>query len=74
VTPPGSACTSTCTYRIPKGTSVRLHTSGGLEKLVGYEISGPGGGQTTCDEGDNGNIVECTSTLNDDTTATVTFS
>jgi hypothetical protein len=63
---PGGNCTSSCSYTFPKGTSITLKVTKGLEVLTDWEVSG---GQSTCD----GRVGECSLTLNDDTTVTLIF-
>lgn len=63
---PGGNCTSSCDYTFPKGTSITLEVTNGLEVLSDWEVSG---GQSTCD----GLVGSCSLTLNDDTTVTLLF-
>jgi hypothetical protein len=63
---PGGTCASTCTYSLPKGTSITLRVTNGLEVLTDWEVSG---GQSTCD----GRVGSCELALNDDTTVTLLF-
>jgi cytoskeletal protein RodZ len=63
---PGGNCTSSCGYTFPKGTSITLTVTNGLEVLSDWEVSG---GQSACD----GLVGSCSLTLNDDTTVTLLF-
>jgi hypothetical protein len=66
---PGGQCTSTCSYSFSKGTSITLAVTHGVEVFTGWDVTGPGGGQTTCVEA----VSSCSLTLNDDATVTANF-
>jgi hypothetical protein len=69
VSPGGHLCASTCSYSYPEGEDVAFRIANEVEVFTGWEVSGGGGGQTTCVEA----ASSCTLTLNDDATVTANF-